>query len=161
MGSVIRRPYYKYKREAYNKLNRFGKSILKRVGFYENNADLRGVDLRFGSVTEGDTGLLSYYLEDRWVFNLNCDGSFTFSPHICLSAGRYESFLVSYFELVNKNLGLLFKDGSGTVVKALGDNVSEWYVSSDQCVFHAFSGAVFINEVDGNSVINDSSDIVV
>lgn len=49
MEKVIKKPYYKYKKEAYSKLNNFGKSLLSRVGFCASNPNSTNQDLRIGS----------------------------------------------------------------------------------------------------------------
>ena len=62
MEKLIKKPYYKYKKDAYSKLNKFGKSLLSRVGFYTSNPNSTHQDLRIGSQFQREAGSVSFYM---------------------------------------------------------------------------------------------------
>lgn len=52
----IVKPYYKYKQEAYNNLNKLGKSLLREFGFYKQYPEYSEDDL----IIYHDPSILGY-----------------------------------------------------------------------------------------------------
>ena len=145
MSIVIVKPYYKYKQEAYEIINKLGKSVLKEFGFYEKYPQYLNQDLRIGSDFQRKSGSVSFYLEDLWVFTVLPSGEIIAST-VVGQVYQPRKLSTSKFMSLFKNIKVLFKDGKGTVVKALKDNVSEWSVSRERCVFHSYAGNSYVNE---------------
>lgn len=146
MEKVIKKPYYKYKKEAYNRLNKFGKSILSKVGFYASNPNSTNQDLRIGSTFSREAGSVSFYMGELWLFTVQTDGDVIMSSNIGVKGYQLGKLSISHFMTMSRDVQTLFRDGTGTVVKTLNDSVFEWSVSSERCVFRSFAGGRFINE---------------
>lgn len=146
MEKVIKKPYYKYKKDAYSKLNKFGKSLLSKVGFYASNPNSTHQDLRIGSQFQREAGSVSFYLGDLWLFTVQTSGDVIMSSNISAKGYQLGKLSTTYFMSMSKNVRELFRDGTGTVVKTLNDSVFEWSVDSERCVFRSFAGGRFINE---------------
>lgn len=145
MEKVIRKPYYKYKLEAYEAINKLGKSVLDEFGFYEKYPQYLNQDLRIGSDFQRKSGSVSFYLGHLWVFTVLPSGDIIASTIV---EQVYQPRKLSTYKFMSlfKNIKVLFKDGKGTVVRVLNDNVSEWSVSSKGCVFHSYAGDSYVNE---------------
>ena len=146
MEKVTKKPYYKYKKEAYNRLNNFGKSLLSRVGFYTSNPNSTHQDLRIGSQFQREAGSVSFYMGELWLFTVQTSGDVIMSSNISSKGYQLGKLSTTEFMNMSKNVRELFRDGAGTVVKTLNDSVFEWSVDSERCVFRSFAGGRFINE---------------
>lgn len=146
MEKVIKKPYYKYKKEAYNRLNNFGKSLLSKVGFYESHPNSTNQDLRIGSTFSREAGSVSFYMGELWLFTIQTSGDVIMSSNISTKGYQLGKLSTTEFMNMSKNVRELFRDGTGTVVKTLNDSVFEWSVDSERCVFRSFAGGRFINE---------------
>ena len=146
MEKVIKKPYYKYKKEAYNRLNKFGKSLLSKVGFYASHPNSTSQDLRIGSTFSREAGSVSFYLGELWLFTVQTSGDVIMSSNIGVKGYQLDKLSISHFMTMSKDVQTLFRDGTGTVVKTLNDSVFEWSVDSERCVFRSFAGGRFINE---------------
>jgi len=146
MEKVIKKPYYKYKKEAYNRLNNFGKSLLSKVGFYASHPNSTSQDLRIGSTFSREAGSVSFYLGELWLFTVQTSGDVIMSSNIGVKGYQLDKLSISHFMTMSKDVQTLFRDGTGTVVKTLNDSVFEWSVDSERCVFRSFAGGRFINE---------------
>ena len=82
MEKLIKKPYYKYKKDAYSKLNKFGKSLLSRVGFYTSNPNSTHQDLRIGSQFQREAGSVSFYMGELWLFTVQTSGDVIMSSNI-------------------------------------------------------------------------------
>ena len=146
MEKLIKKPYYKYKKDAYSKLNKFGKSLLSRVGFYTSNPNSTHQDLRIGSQFQREAGSVSLYMGELWLFTVQTRGDVIMSSNISTKGYQLGKLSTTEFMNMSKNVRELFRDGTGTVVKTLNDSVFEWSVDSERCVFRSFAGGRFINE---------------
>ena len=146
MEKLIKKPYYKYKKDAYSKLNKFGKSLLSRVGFYTSNPNSTHQDLRIGSQFQIEAGSVSFYMGELWLFTVQTSGDVIMSSNISSKGYQLGKLSTTEFMNMSKNVRELFRDGTGTVVKTLNDSVFEWSVDSERCVFRSFAGGRFINE---------------
>lgn len=145
----IVKPYYKYKREAYNNLNKLGKSLLEEFGFYKQFPEYSNNDLFIHHDPSSRSGAVSFsFSKDdmntrQWVFTLE--------PNLCI---RKVSFLegrtkltLEESQLVSKNVMSCFKTGSNsTVVKKLGSVIIYWYLGKDKCYFRCVNGAIYVNK---------------
>lgn len=146
MEKVIKKPYYKYKKEAYNRLNNFCKSLLSKVGFYASHPNSTSQDLRIGSTFSMEAGSVSFYIGELWLFTVQTSGDVIMSSNIGIKGYQLDKLSISHFMTMSKDVQTLFRDGTGTVVKTLNDSVFEWSVDSERCVFRSFAGGRFINE---------------
>lgn len=146
MEKLIKKPYYKYKKDAYSKLNKFGKSLLSRVGFYTSNPNSTHQDLRIGSQFQREAGSVSFYMGELWLFTVQTSGDVIMSSNISSKGYQLGKLSTTEFMNMSKNVRELFRDGTGTVVKTLNDSVFEWSVDSERCVFRSFAGGRIINE---------------
>lgn len=145
----IVKPYYKYKQEAYNNLNKLGKSLLREFGFYKQYPEYANDDLVIYHDPSSRSGTVSFCfsrddMNNRlWVFTLE--------PNLCI---RKVSFLegrdrltVEESQIISKNVMACFKTGSNfTVVKKLGSVIIYWYLCKDKCYFRSVNGTTYINK---------------
>ena len=146
MSNIIVRPYYKYKLKAYKALNKLGKSLLSKVGFYASHPNSTNQDLRIGSQFQREAGSVSFYIGELWLFTVQSSGDVILSSNIGKQGYQLGKLSNTDFMAMSKNIRELFRDGTGTVVKSLNDSVFEWSVDSERCVFRSFAGGRFINE---------------
>ena len=145
----IVKPYYKYKQEAYNNLNKLGKSLLREFGFYKQYPEYSEDDLIIYHDPSSRSGTVSF------CFSKDDMGNrlwlFTLEPNFCV---RKVSFLegrdrltVEESQIISKNVMACFKTGSNsTVVKKLGSVIIYWYLGKDKCYFRSVSGTTYINK---------------
>lgn len=145
----IVKPYYKYKQEAYNNLNKLGKSLLREFGFYKQYPEYSEDDLIIYHDPSSRSGTVSFCfskddMDNRlWLFTLE--------PNFCV---RKVSFLegrdrltVEESQIISKNVMACFKTGSNsTVVKKLGSVIIYWYLDKDKCYFRSVNGTTYINK---------------
>lgn len=146
---IIVKPYYKYKQEAYNNLNKLGKSLLREFGFYKQYPEYSEDDLIIYHDPSSRSGTVSFCfskddMDNRlWLFTLE--------PNFCV---RKVSFLegrdrltVEESQIISKNVMACFKTGSNsTVVKKLGSVIIYWYLGKDKCYFRSVNGTTYINK---------------
>ena len=144
----IVKPYYKYKQEAYNNLNKLGKSLLREFGFYKQYPEYSEDDLIIYHDPSSRSGTVSFCfskddMDNRlWLFTLE--------PNFCV---RKVSFLegrdrltVEESQIISKNVMACFKTGSNsTVVKKLGSAITSWRLSNDECHFSTVNGSTYVN----------------
>ena len=148
MNKVIVKPYYKYKQEAYNKINRLGKSLLKEFDFngrFSNS--LEQENLILGYDRSQPFGSVSFCLSRKgtaplWLFTLRPDFSLAKSS----SLGGRTHLTAEETQEINRNLMTIFRTGTNsTVVKELNCPVDQFIVSRNECYFKSMSGDVYKN----------------
>ena len=144
----IVKPYYKYKQEAYNNLNKLGKSLLREFGFYKQYPEYSEDDLIIYHDPSSRSGTVSFcFNRNGWDNRL---WVFTLEPNFCI---RKVSFLkgrtkltLEESQIISKNIMLLFRVGSNSaVVKKLNDAITYWHASKDECYFRSVNGATYVN----------------
>ena len=104
MTQNIIKPYYKYKRDAYSKLNKFGKSLLSRVGFYTSNPNSTHQDLRIGSQFQREAGSVSFYMGELWLFTVQTCGDVIMSSNISSKGYQLGKLSTTEFMNMSKNV---------------------------------------------------------
>ena len=146
--AVTVKPYYNYKKEAYNNLNQLGKALLKEFGFYKQFPEYSEDDLVFYHDSSSRSGTISFcFNRNGWDSRL---WVFTLEPNFCI---RKVSFLegrnkltLEESQIVSKNVIACFKTSSNsTVVKKLGSVITSWHLSKDECYFSTINGATYVN----------------
>ena len=160
MSLKIVKPYYKYKQEAYSKLNTLFKGILREWGFYHQYPSLEseGLVFRYESsenlkTYEKSEALFGYDLGE----GLDCQVSvsvrgmtlLTFKGKDILYGtpnGGRSSLTEKELKIVRKCLTDLYRTG-GTVLDTVAHNfvyrLHSWYISPDICKFCSIRGEIY------------------
>lgn len=133
--------YPKYKEEAYSRLDKLFKGILKESGFYTQHPELESEGLVFShDPNENIKGGISVSVRGTNLLKLHGKELIYSIPRgIRLSLTSEER------QVVVENVNILFSIGKySSVTKYIG-NLHSWYVSSEICRFCGVYGETYIN----------------
>lgn len=133
--------YPKYKQEAYSRLDKLFKSILKESGFYTQHKELESEGLVFShDPNENIKGEITVSVRGTNLLKVHGKELIYAIPRgIRLSLTSEER------QLVVKNITTLFSSGKySNVNKYIGD-LHSWYISSEICRFCNIHGDTYIN----------------
>ena len=139
MGKVTKYP--KYKQEAYSRLDKMFKDILKEGGFYAQHPELESDGLVFSyDPKENIKHQISVSVRGTTLIKV-CKGELIYSiPNgIRLSLTKDERLLLT------KSLNTLMSVGKYKYVFNYIGTVSNWYISSEICRFCGVYGETYIN----------------
>ena len=139
MGKVSKYP--KYKQEAYSRLDKMFKDILKESGFYTQHPELESEGLVFSyDPKENIKHQISVSVRGTTLIKV-CKGELIYSiPNgIRLSLTKDERILLT------KSLNTLMSVGKYKYVFNYIGTVSNWYISSEICRFCNIYGNTYIN----------------
>lgn len=139
MGKVTKYP--KYKQEAYSRLDKMFKDILKESGFYTQHPELDSEGLVFSyDPKENIKHQISVSVRGTTLIKV-CKGELIYSiPNgIRLSLTKDERILLT------KSLNTLMSVGKYKYVFNYIGTVSNWYISSEICRFCNIYGNTYIN----------------
>lgn len=139
MGKVTKYP--KYKQEAYSRLDKMFKDILKESGFYTQHPELESEGLVFSyDPKENIKHQISVSVRGTTLIKV-CKGELIYSiPNgIRLSLTKDERILLT------KSLETLMSVGKYKYVFNYIGTVSNWYISSEICRFCNIYGNTYIN----------------
>ena len=139
MGKVTKYP--KYKQEAYSRLNKLFKGILKESGFYTQHPELESDGLVFShDPNENIKGDITVSIRGTNLLKIYGKELIYFIPRgIRLSLTNEER------KLVVENITTLFSVGQHkTITNYIGD-LHSWSISSETCRFCGIHGSTYIN----------------
>lgn len=139
MGKVTKYP--KYKQEAYSRLDKMFKDILKESGFYTQHPELESEGLVFSyDPKENIKHQISVSVRGTTLIKV-CKGELIYLiPNgIRLSLTKDERILLT------KSLETLMSVGKYKYVFNYIGTVSNWYISSEICRFCNIHGVTYIN----------------
>lgn len=116
----IVKPYYKYKQEAYNNLNKLGKSLLREFGFYKQYPEYSEDDLIIYHDPSSRSGTVSFCFSKDDIDNRLW--LFTLEPNFCV---RKVSFLEGRDRLTVEESQIMFHTVWG--LKSLSRESKEQY----------------------------------
>ena len=138
----VTRPYYGYKREAYQRLVGVLLPILEESRFYEKNPHLVGNDnftLRY--VRHLPKGYISISLQGVHVLNL------VFSIDDSQAYGLRSSLTEDEFKVFYGSLDILLKNTlESSIVELFGSELQSWEICKDFCEFLSVDGQRYINK---------------
>lgn len=141
----IVKPYYKYKKEAFNKIRRLIVGILKDNGIFDEynfvSEDMPFLIRNVASET-GSYERINYYLNGIKVC-ASWDNMFymTYKPLAQMNFTQRE------FSILKNNMEILFKaDSKDSVYQYFStDKIPYWSISDSACEFVSMEGQRFIN----------------
>lgn len=139
MGKVTKYP--KYKQEAYSRLDKLFKGILKESGFYTQHPELASDGLVFShDPSENLEGEITVSIRGTNLLKIYGKELIYFIPRgIRLSLTNEER------KLVVVNITTLFSVGQHkTITNYIGD-LHSWSISSETCRFCGIHGSTYIN----------------
>lgn len=139
MGKVTKYP--KYKQEAYSRLDKLFKGILKESGFYTQHPELASDGLVFShDPNENLEGEVTVSVRGTNLLKVSGKELIYFIPRgIRLSLTNEER------KLVVENITTLFSVGQHkTITNYIGD-LHSWSISSETCRFCGIHGSTYIN----------------
>lgn len=139
----VTRPYYGYKRKAYERLIGVLYPIVSESSFYKKNPNLAGNPNFTISYERMESGAsyLSVYLQGVHVLNLQFSSIVDSSVHGLRSTLTEEEFKVFY-----GNLDILLKNTLESSIESLfGAPLKSWTISEDVCEFLSVDGQRYIN----------------
>ena len=134
--------YPKYKEEAYSRLNKLFRGILKESGFYTQHPELESDGLVFSHDPSEDLrNQMSVSVRGITLLKVNSkDISYNIPRGIRLRLTSEER------KLLTDNLLTLMGVGEyNTVLNYTGGDLHSWYISSEICRFVGTNGDVYIN----------------
>ena len=142
LNEVVR-PYYGYKREAYEHLVGIIYPLVKESQFYQKNPNLVGNGMfTFSYARQGSgAGYLSVYLQGVHVLNLQFSSIVDSSVHGLRLNLTEEEFRVFY-----GNLDVMLKNTLESSIESLFESpLQAWTISKDVCEFLSVDGKRYIN----------------
>lgn len=139
MGKVTKYP--KYKQEAYSRLDKLFKGILKESGFYTQHPELASDGLVFShDPSENLEGEITVSIRGTNLLKIRGkDLIYSIPRGIRLGLNEKER------KLVVESVITLFSVGQyKSVINYIGD-VYSWYISSETCRFCGIHGSTYIN----------------
>ena len=136
------RPYYGYKREAYERLVGVLLPILEESRFYEKNPHLVGNDnFTFRYFRHLPKGYISISLQGVHVLNL------VFSIDDSQAYGLRSSLTEDEFKVFYGSLDILLKNTlESSIVELFGSELQSWEICKDFCEFLSVDGQRYINK---------------
>jgi hypothetical protein len=137
------KPYYKYKKTAFNQISKLAISILERFNFFIENPNYpKDLRFTFGNDTLTDLqGVTKFYLNNgRCVLSI-------IGTKVSLDSSTWVDLTKEEYELFSKNLAILFKAGKDiTVSDFLSFPIGFWRVNRDFCEFVSTDGIRYLNK---------------
>ena len=133
--------YPKYKQEAYSRLDKLFKGILKESGFYTQHPELESDGLVFShDPSENIKGEITVSVRGTNLLKIYGKELIYFIPRVIrLSLTNEER------KLVVENITTLFSVGQHkTITNYIGD-LHSWSISSETCRFCGIHGSTYIN----------------
>ena len=142
MAKTTIKPYYKYKREAYKKIQEVARLFLKENDFFIRTGLPQDIDITFRNDTMvGVKGNIDFYIRGEFVlsiYGVRVSGTLGYDTREYLTDKEHE--------ILTDNLCLLFKHSpSQTIPLYLGEAIKEWEVTGEYCFFMGYSGYRYIN----------------
>lgn len=136
------RPYYGYKREAYERLVGVLIPILEESRFYEKNPHLVGNDnFTFRYFRHLPKGYINISLQGVHVLNL------VFSIDDSQDYGLRSSLTEDEFKVFYGSLDILLKNTlESSIVELFGSELQSWEICKDFCEFLSVDGQRYINK---------------
>ena len=143
MSKATIKPYYKYKREAYNKIQDVARLFLKENDFFIRTGLPQDITITFrGNPKVHIDGYIEFYIRGEKVLSIlgkQVTGKRGYDTRDFLTTKEHE--------ILTENLRLLFRHSpSQTIPLYLGEAIKEWEVTGEHCFFMGYSGYQYINK---------------
>lgn len=142
MTKATIKPYYKYKREAYNKIQDVARLFLKENDFFIRT----GLPENITITLRGD---LRYSFDPYIHFYIRGDRVLTIMDSRVIGQGGYdtrESLTTKEYNTIQDNLKILFKHSpSQTVSEFIKRPIMEYDITDEYCFFMEEGGYQYIN----------------
>lgn len=137
------KPYYKYKREAYKKIQEVARLFLKENDFFIRTGLPQDIEITFRNDTmTGVKGNIDFYIRGEFVLSI-------FGTQVTGKRGydTRPSLINKEHEILTDNLRLLFRHSpSQTIPLYIGEAIKEWEITGEYCFFMGYSGYQYINK---------------
>jgi hypothetical protein len=135
------KPYYKYKREAYKKIQDVARLFLRENDFFIRTGLPQDIEITFRNDTSvGVKGNIDFYIRGEKVLSI-------FGTQVTGKRG-YDTrdFLTSKeHDIISENLRLLFRHSSSQTIPLYIGAIKEWEVTGEYCFFMNHGGYQYIN----------------
>lgn len=145
----VTRPYYGYKRDAYQRLVGVLRPILEESRFYEKNPHLAGNgNFTFRYVRHDfPKGYISVSIQNVHVLNLLFFSIDDSSAYGSSAYGLRSSLTEGEFRIFYGNLDILLKNTLESSIESLFESpLQSWTISEDVCEFLSVDGKRYINK---------------
>lgn len=142
MTKATIKPYYKYKREAYKKIQDVARLFLKENDFFIRTGLPQDIEITFRNDTSvGVKGNIDFYIRGEKVLSI-------FGTQVTGKRGydTRDSLTLKEYHTILDNLIILFKHSpSQSVSMFIGKPVKEWEITDEYCFFMEEGGYQYIN----------------
>lgn len=143
MSKLVVRPYYRYKREAYNNLLKVIASILNEARVFERKPEFLGKDFNLSyDVSMNIPGDVVVSYNGLWLATFNVNTLLITGPQVYQLR---DTLTQKECNEIKKNIKVLFRDGNSTVLARFGNLVHDWFVNGEECYFMSFKGISYRN----------------
>ena len=137
------KPYYKYKREAYKKIQEVARIFLNENDFFIRTGLPQDIEITLRNDTSvGVKGNINFYIRGEFVLSI-------YGTQVTGKRGYdTRNFLTTReHEILTNNLRLLFKHSpSQTIPLYIGEAIKEWEITEGYCYFMGYSGYQYLNK---------------
>ena len=137
------KPYYKYKREAYKKIQDVARLFLKENDFFIRTGLPQDIEITFGNDTSvGVKGNIDFYIKGEMVLSI-------FGTQVTGKRGYdTRNFLTDKEHgILTDNLRLLFRHSPNqTIPLYVGEAIKKWEITREYCYFVSHSGYQYLNK---------------
>lgn len=141
MTKATIKPYYKYKREAYNKIQDVARLFLKENDFFIRTGLPQDIDITFRNDTSvGVKGNVDFYVRGEMVLSIlgtQVKGKRGYDTRDFLTSKEHD--------ILSENLRLLFRHSSSQTIPLYIGAIKEWEVTGEYCFFMNHGGYQYIN----------------
>lgn len=142
MTKTTIKPYYKYKREAYNKIQEVARLFLKENDFFIRTGLPQDITITFRNNPKVHLhGYIEFYIRGEKVLSIlgnKVMGMRGYDTREFLTTKEYDT--------LQDNLKILFKySPSQNVATFIGKPILEWEITDEYCFFMEESGYQYIN----------------
>lgn len=143
MSKLVVRPYYKYKKEAYNNLLKVITSILNEASVFERKTEFIGKDFNLSyDVSRNIPGDIVVSCNGCWLATLNVNTLLITGPQVYQLR---DMLTQKECNEVKKNIKVLFRDGNSTVIARFDNLLHDWFVNGEECYFMSMRGICYRN----------------
>lgn len=142
MTKTTIKPYYKYKREAYNKIQDVARLFLKENDFFIRTGLPQNITITFRNDPKVPIDVyIEFYIRGEKVLSI-------FGKQVTGMRGydTRESLSIKEYNTLQDNLKILFKHSpSQSVSMFIGKPIKEWEITDEYCFFIEEDGYQYIN----------------
>ena len=143
MSKFVVRPYYRYKREAYNNLLKVITSILNEASVFERKPEFIGKDFNLSyDVSRNIPGDVVVSYNGLWLATINVNTLLITGPQVYQLR---DTLTQRECNEIKKNIKVLFRDGNSTVLARFENLLHDWFVNGEECYFMSMRGTSYRN----------------